>query len=200
MRHGQKKKKSAQVESWEAKLVQYIALDSIFQNAPPEKKEPLSQEMHLKIQLLSRGLKLSNSKPCCRVSALYFFILLMPPMSFRHKAHSDKCFFKLFFYSRINPCFTAWRQRGVWNCHETCKYRKPTIFISIVYALHSDNRTCPPSVLWEKAPASQGPLHQSLIISQEQERPRQRAGDKDARIARRRVLTCSAPHTDPHVW
>ncbi len=32
--------------------------------------------MHLKIPLLSRGLKLSNSKPGCRVSALHFFVKL----------------------------------------------------------------------------------------------------------------------------
>jgi hypothetical protein len=33
-----------------------------------------SQEMHLKILLSSRGLKLSNSKPGCRVSARRFFV------------------------------------------------------------------------------------------------------------------------------
>jgi hypothetical protein len=30
--------------------------------------------MHLKIPLLSRGLKLSNPKPGCRVSALHFSV------------------------------------------------------------------------------------------------------------------------------
>jgi hypothetical protein len=39
-----------------------------------EKTEPFSQEMHLKIPLLSQGLKLPNSKPGCRVSALHFFV------------------------------------------------------------------------------------------------------------------------------
>ncbi len=51
--------------------------------------------MHSKIPLLSRGLKLSNSKPGCRVSALHFFVKLIPPMAFWHWAHSDKCFFQL---------------------------------------------------------------------------------------------------------
>ncbi len=40
----------------------------------PQKNEPFSQEMHLKIPLLSRGLKVSNSNPGCRVSALHFFV------------------------------------------------------------------------------------------------------------------------------
>jgi hypothetical protein len=38
------------------------------------KNEPFSQEIHLKIQLLSRGSKLSYSKPGCEVSALHFFV------------------------------------------------------------------------------------------------------------------------------
>jgi hypothetical protein len=38
------------------------------------KNKPFSQGMHLKIPLLSQGLKLSNSKPGCRVSALHFFV------------------------------------------------------------------------------------------------------------------------------
>ncbi len=38
------------------------------------KNEPFSQKVHLRIPLLSRGLKLSNSKPGCRVSALHFFV------------------------------------------------------------------------------------------------------------------------------
>jgi hypothetical protein len=40
----------------------------------PKENKPFSQEMHLKILLLSRGLKLSNSKPGSRVSALHFFV------------------------------------------------------------------------------------------------------------------------------
>jgi hypothetical protein len=40
----------------------------------PQENEPFIQEMHLKITLLSRGLKLSNSKPGCGVSALHFFV------------------------------------------------------------------------------------------------------------------------------
>ncbi len=42
-------------------------------SSPPE-TEPFSQKMHLKIPLSSRGLKLSNSKPGCEVSAHNFFV------------------------------------------------------------------------------------------------------------------------------
>ncbi len=56
--------------------------------------ELFSQEIHLKIPLLSRGLILSNSKPAgCRASALHFFVKT-PPMAFWHWAQSDKCFFQ----------------------------------------------------------------------------------------------------------
>jgi hypothetical protein len=48
----------------------------------PPKNEPFSQEMHLKIPLLSWGWKLSNSKPGCRVSALDFFVKKITPMAF----------------------------------------------------------------------------------------------------------------------
>ncbi len=39
-------------------------------------------------------------------------------------------------YPRINPCFTAWKQLGVWNCHATCGHRKTTICTSIVHAFY----------------------------------------------------------------
>jgi hypothetical protein len=39
-----------------------------------QENKPLSQEMHLKIPLLNRGLKMSNPKPCCRVSVLHRFV------------------------------------------------------------------------------------------------------------------------------
>jgi hypothetical protein len=39
-----------------------------------QKHEPFIQEIHLKKPLLSNGLKLSNSKPSCRVSALCFSV------------------------------------------------------------------------------------------------------------------------------
>jgi hypothetical protein len=48
----------------------------------PPKNEPFSQEMHLKIPLLSRGLKMSNSKPGCIVSALHFFVKQIPSLAF----------------------------------------------------------------------------------------------------------------------
>jgi hypothetical protein len=42
-------------------------------NQPP-RNEQFSQEMHLNIPLLSRGLKWSNYEPGPRVSALHFFV------------------------------------------------------------------------------------------------------------------------------
>ncbi len=49
---------------------------SLLQKTPiiTPKHEPFSQEMHLKIPLLNRSLKLSNSKPGCRVSAQHVFV------------------------------------------------------------------------------------------------------------------------------
>ncbi len=61
----------------------------------PPKTESFSPEMHLKIQLSSRGLKLSNSKPGCRVSSFHFFVIQILPTAFGHQAHSDKCFSQL---------------------------------------------------------------------------------------------------------
>ncbi len=88
--------------------------------------------MHLKIQLLSRGLKLSNFKPGCRVSGLHFSVKEIPPMAFWHRARSDKCFFSAS-YSKINPSFTAGGQIGVRNCHATRGHRITTIFTYIAY-------------------------------------------------------------------
>jgi hypothetical protein len=46
------------------------------------KNKPVSLMMHLKIPLAIRGLKLSNSKPGCRVSALHHFVKQIPTMAF----------------------------------------------------------------------------------------------------------------------
>jgi hypothetical protein len=40
-----------------------------------KKTAPVNQKMQLKILIFSQGLKLSNAKQCCRVSALFFFFL-----------------------------------------------------------------------------------------------------------------------------
>ncbi len=40
----------------------------------PLKKEQFSQEMHLNIPLLGRGLESSNYKPDCRVVALHYVV------------------------------------------------------------------------------------------------------------------------------
>jgi hypothetical protein len=57
-------------------------LDSLCQKIPiittkkeeEKKKKPFSLERHLKIPLLSRGLKLQYSKTSCGVSAVHFFV------------------------------------------------------------------------------------------------------------------------------
>jgi hypothetical protein len=58
----------------EETLVPLDGLNSPFQQTQiiSPKNEPLSQEMHSKIPLLSRGLKLSNPIPGCRVFVLHF--------------------------------------------------------------------------------------------------------------------------------
>jgi hypothetical protein len=63
--------------SWEATLVPLDRSWLPHSENPDhhsQKNEPLSQEMHLKITLSSWGLRLSNSKPGCRISALHFFV------------------------------------------------------------------------------------------------------------------------------
>ncbi len=49
--------------------------------------------MHLKIPLSSQSLRLSKSKPGCRVSTLHIVVKYIPPMTIWHRAH--KCFFQL---------------------------------------------------------------------------------------------------------
>ncbi len=80
---------------------------SKYLESSPSKNEPFSQEMHLKILLTSRGLKLSKSKPGCRVSALQFFVIFIPPMAFWLRAHSGECFFS--FLSRDLHLFHCWK-------------------------------------------------------------------------------------------
>jgi hypothetical protein len=55
-----------------------------FRKSPPKNKTFI-QEMHLKIPLLGLGLKLSNSKPGCRVSALHCFVKQIPAMACHHQ-------------------------------------------------------------------------------------------------------------------
>ncbi len=67
------RRKVSKLASSEAILVHWFDWYFLFQKTPSNtpKNEPFSQEMHLKIPLQSRDLKLSNSKPSCRVSALH---------------------------------------------------------------------------------------------------------------------------------
>jgi hypothetical protein len=63
--------------------IRYVLAHSFRKSRPsPPKNERFSQEMNLKIPFLSRGLKLSNSKPGCRVSTLHFFVKWIPPTAF----------------------------------------------------------------------------------------------------------------------
>ncbi len=79
---------------------------SFIASSLPEK--PFNQETDSKVPLSSRGLKLSNSNSDCRVSALHFFVkLIPPPTAFWHEAHSDKCFFS--FLSQHYPLFHCWK-------------------------------------------------------------------------------------------
>jgi hypothetical protein len=63
---------------------------------PPPKKKKFNQEMHLKISFLTWGLKLSNSKPCCWVKSLHFFV--KSSVAFWHSAHPHNQFFQYFLY------------------------------------------------------------------------------------------------------
>ncbi len=53
--------------------------------------------MHLKMPLLSQGVKLSNTESACRVAALHLFVEFITPMAFWLRAHSVECFFTLLF-------------------------------------------------------------------------------------------------------
>jgi hypothetical protein len=51
-------------------------------NHRSQKREPFSQEMHMKIPLLGLSLTISNFEPGCRISALHFFENYLPPNGF----------------------------------------------------------------------------------------------------------------------
>ncbi len=116
-----------------------IGLDNSFRKpwTSPPKNEQFSQEMHLKIPLLSRGLRLSGSKPSSRVSVIDFYVKqilsgFLTSSSFRKVLFSAS-------YSRINPCLIAGERIGVWNRHATCRHRKTTVFTSLVYDCSINN-------------------------------------------------------------
>ncbi len=95
--------------------------------------------MHLKMQLLSQGLKLSNSKRGCRVSALSLFCEIDTTNGFLTLSSFRSVLFPAS-YSRIDPCFTVGKRIGVWDCRAiSWVYWKMTIFTSIVYAVTSLN-------------------------------------------------------------
>jgi hypothetical protein len=93
----------------------FIHLDSFFRKPRPSppNNEPFIQEMHLKMPVLSRGLKLSNSKPGCRVSALHFLGEIDTTNDFLTSSSIRWAFFSASYF-RINPCFTAEKRIGVW--------------------------------------------------------------------------------------
>jgi hypothetical protein len=98
-------KQKRNLTSYEATLVSFE-----YTPTPTKKKELFSREINLKIPLFIYrvwcGLTL-KSKPRCRVSALQFFVRLIPPMAFWHRAHSDKCFFSFLFHDQ--PLFYCWK-------------------------------------------------------------------------------------------
>ncbi len=78
-----------------------------------EKNDPFRQGVHSKIPLLSRGLKLSNSKPGCRVSALPFFCKIESTNGFLTSSSIKYVLFSASYF--INPCFTAGKELSVEN-------------------------------------------------------------------------------------
>jgi hypothetical protein len=113
-------------------LCHYTGLESLTPSyfrkswSSPRKNEPFSQEMRLEIPHLSRGLKLSNSKPRFRGSDLHFFV---------------KTYFVCFFQwlpgielIQISAFFAASNTMipGVWNCHATPGHRKTSIYVYVV--------------------------------------------------------------------
>ncbi len=127
-------------KNWRVKrrhFCHWIRLDSLFQKtrSSPTKNKPFSQEMHLKIQLLSLGSKLPNAKPRCRVSAFHFLWNTYHQWLFDIEVIHISAFSAS--YSRINPCFTARKRIVVWICHAIRGHQKTTIFTSIVYDVDS---------------------------------------------------------------
>jgi hypothetical protein len=59
------------------------------------KNEPFSQERHLKISLLGRSLKLSNSKPGCRAPAIHCFCKFYQLLSYNELIQTSDFFFSL---------------------------------------------------------------------------------------------------------
>ncbi len=87
-------------KSWRLKRRHWcrlIGLNFLFRKTPiiTSKERTVQPGNAFEDTALSRGLKLSNSKPGCRVSALHLFVKKMPPTAFWHWAHSDMCFFQL---------------------------------------------------------------------------------------------------------
>jgi hypothetical protein len=122
---------------------QVIGPDSLFPKttiiAPKKqnKNKLFSKEMQLQLPLLSRGLKLSNSKPGSIVRVFTFlwngyYQWLSGIELFR------RCpFFQLLVPELIHFSLLGKRSRVI-NCHATCGHRDMPIFISIVYALDTD--------------------------------------------------------------
>jgi hypothetical protein len=114
-------KNNWRVETWEATLMpldrSWLSLSVRNPRSSPPENDPFSQEMHLKILLLSRGLKLSNYKPGCRVSALHFFCEIDNTNDFLTLSSISLVLFSAS-YSMINAFFfTAMKRILVWVYH-----------------------------------------------------------------------------------
>jgi hypothetical protein len=53
------------------------------------------------------GLKMSNSNPSCRSSALHLFVKWIPPLAYWHRSHSNMCVFHL--VVRVWFLFHCWK-------------------------------------------------------------------------------------------
>ncbi len=125
--------------------------------------------MHFEIPILSRGLKLSNSKPRCRVSALHIFVKYIPPMALWHWACWDKCFFIFFLHQ---PPYHCWKSnRGLKLSRNLRTPETNHLHISIVYSDNSyDKEHVPRRMIyreWLKEVLVQLPLGGFLMLEDE---------------------------------
>jgi hypothetical protein len=111
-----------------------LGLDSFFQKTLIyyQKKTPFSQEMHLKIPLLSQSLKFSNLEPGLESQP---FTCLWNKY---HQWLSDVQLIQMIGFSSFRyiseyTCFTAGKGIGVWGCHASHGHWKPIIVTSIVH-------------------------------------------------------------------
>jgi hypothetical protein len=85
-------------------------LDDHTQKKNKKQKTNRSARICIRRYCYNAALKSLNSKLCCTVSALQYFLKWIPWMASWHRAHSDECFIQLLI-SRL-PRFPCWKQMG----------------------------------------------------------------------------------------